>query len=80
MVVVDESTGRSTNVSYEIRGTTRWMAPELLHPEKIGFTGNLLKQAPSKDTDIHAIGMTILEVSRRLHTYHKASDSFIDRF
>ena len=39
------------------------MAPELLDPEKFGFTGELAKQLPSKETDIYAIGMTILEVS-----------------
>jgi len=66
-VVVDESTGRSTNVSGEMRGTTRWMAPELMHPEKFGFTGDLLKRVPSKDTDIYAIGMTILEASTYPH-------------
>ncbi|KAF9648298.1 kinase-like protein [Thelephora ganbajun] len=55
-VVVDEST------SGEMRGTTRWMAPELMHPEAFGFTGKFLKSVPSKGTDIYAIGMTILEV------------------
>ena len=69
--MVDESTGRSTNVSGEMRGTTRWMAPELMHPEAFGFTGDLLKQVPSKDTDIYAIGMTILEASACLHIYHR---------
>ena len=42
-VVVDESTGRSTNISGVIRGTTRWMAPELMDPEKFGFAGKRLK-------------------------------------
>ena len=41
------------------------MAPELLLPEVFGFTGKFEKQLPSKDTDIYAIGMTILEVSAR---------------
>jgi len=39
------------------------MAPELLLPDKFGFTGKLAKKLPSKDTDIYAIGMTILEVN-----------------
>jgi len=55
-VVVEESTSR------ELKGTTRWMAPELMDPERFGFTGESLKQLPSKSTDIYAIGMTILEV------------------
>jgi len=60
--VVDESTNRTTATGGEFRGTTRWMAPELLLPEVFGFTGKFEKQLPSKDTDIYAIGMTILEV------------------
>ena len=41
------------------------MAPELLFPDMFGFTGKLANQLPSKDTDIYAIGMTVLEVSAR---------------
>jgi len=41
------------------------MAPELLFPDRFGFTGKLTKQLPSKYTDMYAIGMTILEVSAR---------------
>ena len=54
--VIDEFSG--------VHGTIRWMAPELLHP-KFGFTGGFGKQLPTKDTDIYAIGMTILEASAR---------------
>ena len=43
------------------------MAPELLLPEEFGFTGESLKQLPSKGTDIYAFGMTILEVCAFLH-------------
>ena len=41
------------------------MAPELLYPDNFEFTGEFQKQLPSKDTDIYAIGMTILEVGAR---------------
>jgi serine/threonine protein kinase len=57
--IIDEST---TTGGHEIRGTTRWMAPELLFPEHFGFIGDSQKRLPSKDTDIYALGMTILEV------------------
>ena len=63
--VVDESTNKTTATGGELRGTTRWMAPELLLPEEFGYTGKFEKQLPSKDTDVYAIGMTILEVSAR---------------
>ena len=61
--IVDESTSRTTTAVGKKPGTIRWMAPELLYPETFGFTGRLEKQLPSRDTDIYAIGMTILEVS-----------------
>ena len=60
--IVDEMTSRTTATGGECRGTIRWMAPELLFPDKFGFTGKLQKQLPSKDTDIYAVGMTMLEV------------------
>ena len=59
---IDESINSTVTV-YGRRGTIRWMAPELLYPDTFGFTGKFEKQLPSKDTDIYAMGMTILEVS-----------------
>ena len=56
-IVVEES------ITHEMKGTPRWMAPELMAPEMFGFTGESLKQLPSKSTDIYAIGMTVFEVS-----------------
>ena len=61
---MDRLIGPSVLVA-SLRGTTRWMAPELLYPEYFGFTGKFEKQLPSKNTDIYAIGMTILEVNAR---------------
>ena len=63
--IVDETTSRTTSADSKMKGTTRWMAPELLFPDMFGFTGKLANQLPSKDTDIYAIGMTVLEVSAR---------------
>ena len=45
-----------------MRGTLRWMAPEVISPEKFGFTGEYRKRLPSRSTDIYTLGMTILEV------------------
>jgi len=60
--VVDETTSKTTAANDKLKGTIRWMAPELLLPEDFGFIGKFRKQLPSKDTDIYAIGMTIFEV------------------
>jgi serine/threonine protein kinase len=46
-----------------MRDTIRWMAPELMYPEKFGFTGEYRKQPPSRSVDTYALGMTIFEVS-----------------
>ena len=62
-VIVNESMRGTTAVVGKSKGTARWMAPELSYPDAFGFTGKFKKQLPSKDTDIYAIGMTILEVS-----------------
>ena len=63
--IVDETTSRTTAADGKMKGTTRWMAPELLFPDKFGFTGELRKQLPSKETDVYAFGMTIFEVGAR---------------
>lgn len=43
-------------------GTIRWMAPEILDPERYGYVSHARRKLPSKSTDIYALGMTILEV------------------
>jgi len=43
-------------------GMVRWMAPEILDPDKYGYTKQSSRRLPSKSTDIYALGMTILEV------------------
>ena len=61
-MIIDESTVGSATGGHETRGTTRWMAPELLYPEHYGFPDDRQKRPPSKGTDIYALGMVILEV------------------
>ena len=60
--IIGETTAGSATCSRGPKGTTRWLAPEMLHPENFGFLGDLHKQLPSKSTDIYALGMTVLEV------------------
>ena len=61
-MVVDESATGSIIDNKGIRGTIRWMAPEMMLPEKFGFTGECQTRLPSRGTDIYSLGMTILEV------------------
>ena len=37
------------------------MAPEILNPDRYGYTKRARRKLPSKSTDIYALGMTILE-------------------
>jgi len=60
--IIEETSSSITAVDSKLKGTTRWMAPELFFPDRFGFTGEFANQIPSKDTDIYATGMTILEV------------------
>jgi len=61
-MIIDESTIGSTTGGHELRGTTRWMAPEMLLPEEYGFSDGCKTRLPSTSTDIYALGMTVLEV------------------
>ena len=45
----------------EAGDSIRWTAPELMDPERFGYTKNLVAKLPSKSTDLYALGMTILE-------------------
>ena len=60
--IIDESTAGSTTGGHGPRGTTRWMAPEMLLPERFEFSSDHQKRFPSTGTDIYALGMTVLEV------------------
>jgi len=62
-MVIDESTAGSTANHCGMRGTIRWMAPEIMYPEKFGFTCRHRRRLPSRSTDIYALSMTVLEVS-----------------
>jgi len=53
----------------------QWNAPEIMNPDKFGFTGNAFAKLPSKSTDIYALGMTILEVLAGRSPFGKSSDS-----
>ena len=61
-MIIDESTVGSATGGHGTRGTTRWMAPELLYPEHYGFPEDCQKRLPSRGTDNYALGMTVLEV------------------
>lgn len=46
----------------EVGDSIRWSAPEIVDPDRFGFTKASFSKLPSKSTDIYALAMTILEV------------------
>ena len=61
LTFVLDPTNPTTSSSATNAGTTRWMSPELLHPEQFGFGDG----RPTKQSDCYALGMVILEVLSR---------------
>ena len=57
LTIISDQTGFTT-ASSSSGGTTRWMSPELLHPEQFGYDNN----RPTKESDCYALGMVIYEV------------------
>ena len=45
-------------MSFSEGGSTRWMSPELLHPERFGFGDG----RPTTESDCYALGMVVYEV------------------
>ena len=58
LTFVSDPTDPTNSGSVTCAGTTRWMSPELLHPEQFGFE----QSWPTKESDCYALGMVILEV------------------
>ena len=58
LTIVSDPTNPTASSSTLNAGTTRWMSPELLHPDKFG----LKNCRPTNKSDCYALGMVILEV------------------
>ena len=56
--MTDLTTALLSNTADSSCGTTRWMGPELLDPDRIDSDG-----LPSRESDCYALGMAIYEVS-----------------
>ncbi|KAF9644930.1 kinase-like protein, partial [Thelephora ganbajun] len=58
LTIISDPTNPTASSSTTNAGTTRWMSPELLHPDQFGFEDS----RPTKGSDCYALGMVILEV------------------
>jgi serine/threonine protein kinase len=59
LTIISDTTNFTASSSALKGGTTRWMSPELLHPEHFGLNDG---QPPTKESDCYALGMVIYEV------------------
>ena len=58
LTIVSDSTHPTASSSSKSSGTTKWMSPELLDPDRFG----LKNSRPTKESDRYALGMVVLEV------------------
>ena len=58
MILTDLSAIALSNAVVPSCGTTRWMSPELLDPNRFNSDG-----LPSRESDCYTLGMVIYEVS-----------------
>ena len=61
LTAIIEDTNFDGSSSHKARGMIRWMAPEILDPDRYGYVVWARRKLPSKSTDVYALGMTILE-------------------
>jgi serine/threonine protein kinase len=75
LTFVSDLTNPTNSSSATNAGTTRWMSPELLHPEQFGFK----QSQPTKKSDCYALGMVILEVLSEEPPFARDKDFIVMR-
>ena len=58
LTIVSDPTNFTASSSLVIGGMTRWMSPELLHPDQFGLEDS----RPTKESNCYLLGMVIYEV------------------
>ena len=66
-LISDSTNGLSTNISAQGGGTSRWMSPGLINPQRF----KLDKSRPTKPSDCYALGMAIYETIGGHLPFHK---------
>ena len=75
LTIISDQTGFTTYSSAFTGGTTRWMSPELLHPEQFGSDNS----RPTKESDCFALGMVIFEVLTGQPPFASLKDHIVAR-
>ena len=75
LTFVSDPSNPTNSSSVTNAGTTRWMSPELLHPQEFGFEQSL----PTVKSDCYALGMVILEVLSEQPPFARDKDFIVMR-
>ena len=70
MTIISDPTNLSSSSSYTQAGTTRWMSPELIDPQRFGFE----KSRRTTYSDCYALGMVIYETVSGRFPFHRHGD------
>ena len=75
LTIVSDPTYFTASSSVVTGGTTRWMSPELLHPEQFGLDHS----QPTRESDCYALGMVIYEVVSGQVPFARFKDYIVTR-
>ena len=75
LTFISDPSNPTNSSSVTSAGTTRWMSPELLHPERFGFQ----QSRPTKKSDCYALAMVILEVLSEAPPFARDKDFIVMR-
>ena len=70
LTIISDPTNVLPSSSYAQGGTARWMAPELIDPQRFGFKNS----RPTKCSDCYALGMVIYETISGHLPFHQYTD------
>ena len=74
-MIISDPAYSVTSSSHTDAGTTRWMSPELLDPDHLGFKNS----RPTKESDCYALGMVVYEVLSGQAPFSSYRDFIVSR-
>jgi serine/threonine protein kinase len=72
MTIISDSLSAYARVAVRTGNFVRWMAPEVLNPERFGFT----HCSPLRQSDVYAFGMVIYEVCVMVYLFQSSDKQY----
>jgi len=73
LTIISDPANFFSSSSYTQGGIARWMSPELISPDRFGFTND----RPTKSSDCYALGMVIYETISGHLPFHGHTELFV---